>query len=309
MKIIFFGTSGFAVPSLIKLNESKHEISLIVTQPDRKKGRDLSLGQSPVKAQAKKLKLAVHQPENASGAETINLIKKKTADLFVVAAFGQLLKKELLSLPRLYSINLHASLLPKYRGAAPINWAVINGEKKTGVSIIKMNEKMDEGDVILSKEIDIHPKDTSQALDKKLSELGADTLLEAIALMEKRTAKPVKQDETLASYAAKLKKKDGLIEWKKPAGDLHNRVRGLLPWPTAFTYWNKKILKIYKSEVALGGSDSEPGRIVSFNKEGIVVKTGSGNLVIVELQLEGSKRMDAASFLRGRSLKVGDKLG
>ncbi len=309
MKIVFFGTSKFAVPSLIRLNESKYEISLIVTQPDRKKGRSLALGQSPVKAQAKKLKLNIHQPENASGRETLNLIKKKNADLFVVVAFGQILKKELLSLPRLYSINLHASLLPKYRGAAPINRAVINGEKKTGASIIKMNEKMDEGDIILSKEIDIHPKDTSEVLNKKLSELGADILLETISLIEKGNAKPVKQDASIASYADKLKKKDGLIEWKSSAHDLHNRVRGLLPWPTAFTYWNKKILKIYKSGTSSSDSDFEPGRIVSLGEEGIVVKTGAGNLVIKELQLEGSKRMDAASFLRGHHLKPGTKLG
>ena len=309
MKIVFFGTSEFAVSSLKKLAETKHHLLLVVTQPDRKKGRHLHLNQSPVKIEAGKLEIPIYQPENASRPEPVGLLRKQRADLFVVVAFGQILGSQLLRLPLFYSINLHASLLPKYRGAAPASWAIIRGEKESGVSIIKLTEKMDAGDVILSKKSKISPDDTGLTLNKKLSGLGAELLLEAVDLIEKRKAKFARQDEKLLSYAPKLKKGDGLIDWKRPAVELHNLVRGLIPWPTAFTYWKGKLIKIYKTGIDKRDFEYSAGQIASLDEAGIIVKTGKESLIIKELQLEGGKRLDPGAFLRGHKMKVGDRLG
>jgi len=308
MKIAFFGTSDFAVPSLKKLAQSKHKICLVVTQPDRKKGRHLKLKPSPVKVEAEKLKIPVHQPGKLSNTDSINLLKKIKADLFVVVAFGQILKSQVLQLPKFYCMNLHGSLLPKFRGAAPINWAVIKGEKTSGVTIIKMNEKMDAGDIILSEKNTISDKDTSLSLSGVLSERGADLLLKAVKLLEKDNVKLKRQDESKVSYAPKLEKENGHIDWKKPAIELHNLARGLMPWPTAFTFWNKKLLKILRTEIDDRDFKLAPGVIAECSDKGIVVKTVQKNLVIKELQLEGAKKMEVSSFLRGHKLKAGDVL-
>jgi len=309
MKIIFFGTSKFAVASLKRLKETKHDVILVVTQPDREKGRNLEVSSPPIKDEARKLGLTLYQTDDLSKSSSIEMLKKKEADLFIVVAFGQILKKELLDLPKLYSINLHASLLPKYRGAAPINWAIINGDKSTGVSVIKINEKMDAGDIILEKKVEILPTDTSESLALRLSKIGSNVLIEAIYDIKKGDIKFTKQDEKLATSAPKLKKEDGLIDWKKPADQIHNLVKGLIPWPGAYTSWNGNLVKIWKTDLDVRDFEQKPGQLAEVTQESIVVKTGTGNLVIKELQLEGKKRLDTASFLRGNKLIVGDKLG
>jgi methionyl-tRNA formyltransferase len=311
MKIIFFGTSGFAVASLKALARSGHEVALVVTQPDAKKGRRLHLTPPPVKEIATGLDIPVYQPQDVSSPESIERLKVIGADLFVVAAFGQLFKKAALAIPKKFVINLHASLLPKYRGAAPINWAIINGEKKTGISVFRLVEKMDAGDVILDKEVEIRDQDNAVTLGERLSETGAKLLVEATSLIEKNTASFKKQDESLASPAPKLKKANGLIDWSCPAAQLHNKVRGLVPWPGAFTTFNGKTIKILESKPAdLKENSGQPGEIISIEPGlGIVVKAGSSCLAIRRLQIEGARPMGFEEFLRGHRLNTGDMLG
>lgn len=309
MKIIFFGTSKFAVPSLKTIIDSKHRILAVVTQPDRKRGRNLKLAPPPVKEALKGVEIPVLQPANASSADTMKEIAKYKPDLFVVVSFGQILKKELLRIPKHFAINLHSSLLPKYRGAGPVNWAVIKGEKTTGCTIIRMNEKMDKGDIMLKKETAIEDADTTISLSEKLSVSGAGLLLDAIDSIESGNAKFTKQDEKKATYAPKLTKEDGLIDWSMPTKDIHNRIRGLIPWPGAYTHWKKKLLKIWDSEVSVEKTAKEDaGRILKADDTSISIGTGKGALIVKTIQLEGKKRMSAADFLHGHHLKPGDNL-
>ena len=308
MKIIFFGTSDFAVPSLERIIGSDHELLAVVTQPDRKKGRHLVLTPPPVKDCAGKSSIPLHQPLDASSDEIVTLLKKYGADLFVVVEFGQILKKGLLEAPNRSCVNLHASLLPKYRGASPINWALVNGEKVTGVTTMKMVEKMDAGDVILQREADVKPSDTSETIKERLAVLGADLLLETIGLIASGKAVYKKQDEEEATYAPKLKKEDGLIDWSKDAREIENRVRGFSPWPSAYTHWSGNLVKIWKANANTTPlSKTDIGKILRLD-DGIVVGTGKGELSINTLQLEGGKKLDAASFLNGHRLRIGDKL-
>ena len=311
MKIVFFGTSTFAVASLKAVAASGHELLLVVTQPDKKKGRHLHLTPPPIKEIATGLNIPVYQPQDVSGAESIEKLKALNADLFVVAAFGQLFKKEALAIPRKFAINLHASLLPKYRGAAPINWAIINGEKKTGISVFRLEEKMDAGDIILNKEVDIKEEDNAVTLGEKLSEIGARVLVEAVDLIEKNKASFKKQDASLVSFAPKLKKADGILDWNQTAIQLHNRVRGLMSWPGAFTTFDGKTIKLLETKVIDANEKAgQPGEILKMEPGlGILVKAGSGCLAIRRLQLEGSRPMQFEEFLRGHALKIGDILG
>jgi len=310
MKIVFFGTSIFAIPSLKALAESRHEILLVVTQPDRKKGRHLNLKPPAVKEIASSLNIPVFQPERISGQETIERLKKVNADLFVVVSFGQILNQKVLSIPKRFSVNLHASLLPKYRGAAPINWAIVNGERKSGVTIFRLVEKMDEGDVITKEEVDIKDTDTAITLSERLSQKGAKLLVNTVDSIEKDKSVFTRQDGQLATFAPKLKKKDGLINWSLSAAELHNRTRGFLPWPSAFTYLNGKRLKILKTKVCRSEKLGDCGQIAGIEPDlGLLVHTKEGYLAIQELQLEGSKPMAFDEFLRGHKLKVGDALG
>ncbi|MBI5124097.1 MAG: methionyl-tRNA formyltransferase [Candidatus Omnitrophica bacterium] len=295
------------MPILHRLIDSKHRMLILVTQPDREKGRDLKISPSQTKVLALTKNIPVYQPTDASSRESIGYLKKFNADLFVVAAFGQILKKEALEIPKIYSINIHGSLLPKYRGAAPTNWAIINDDKTSGVTIIKMNEKMDEGDIILKKEIAIDPEDTNITLSEKLSALGADSSLEAIGLIESNQVKFIKQDDSHASYAPKLKKADGLINWGEAAAVIHNKVRGLLPWPGAYTHFNGRILKILKTEAVqddkAGAKNGEVTAIVK--NKGMVVKAGKGSLLVKHVQIEGKKAMESEAFLRGHRIEPG----
>ena len=320
MKLVFFGTSDFAIPSLKALIASRHKVLALMTQPDRKKGRSLKLSPPPAKVIAQENNIPVYQPQDASSRESVEYLKKLGADLFVVISFGQILKKEVLSIPKYYSINLHGSLLPKCRGAAPTNWAVINGEKASGVTIIKMNERMDEGDIITKREVEIEPVDTNITLSEKLSDAGAALLVETLGLVEAGKAQLTKQDDSAATYAPKLKKEDGIINWSEPAIKIHDKVRGLLPWPGAYTYYDGKILKLLQTKLddkVIHNNRAplrvpynilqDPGEVLYIGKEGISVQTGSGDLVIEYLQLEGKKEMDAASFVRGHRLETGYK--
>ncbi|MDD5449000.1 MAG: methionyl-tRNA formyltransferase [Candidatus Omnitrophica bacterium] len=311
MNIVFFGTSGFAVPSLKALLEAGHKILLVVTQPDRKKGRHLRLTPSPVKEIATALDLPVFQPDNASDSASLERLKSAGADLFAVVSFGQILKREVLAAPKKFSVNLHASLLPRYRGAAPINWAIINGEKGTGVSVFKMEERMDAGDIILDKAIEISQEDNAVTLGERLSLMGAAVLKEAAGLIENNKVSFEKQDESFVTFAPKLKKSDGLIDWKLPASALHNRARGLLPWPSAFTLFKGHTIKILETEVIYDeGRTGVPGEVIAIEGDkGIIVKTGQGFLAVKRLQQEGSRPMAFKEFLSGHRFSPGNVLG
>ena len=307
MNIVFFGTSDFALTILHRLISSEHKVLAVVTQPDRQKGRRLKVMPAPTKVLAESKGIPVYQPDDASSKDSVNYLKKLNADLFVVVAFGQILKKEVLGIPKIYAVNVHGSLLPKYRGAAPTNWAIMNGEKTSGVTLIRLNEKMDEGDIILKKELAIDDEDTNITLSEKLSDLGAEVLVEALGLIEAGKAQFVKQDDSAATYAPKLEKEDGSISWNEPAVKIHNKVRALLPWPSAYTHFNKKILKILKTEVLEEPNiKAKPGEVIEILKHrGMVVKTGEGNILIEYVQIEAKKPFDTDAFLCGHKLPLG----
>jgi methionyl-tRNA formyltransferase len=307
MNIVFFGTSEFALTILRKLIDSRHKVLTVVTQPDRQKGRALKVMPAPTKVLAETKGIPVYQPNNASSKDSIDRLKKLNADLFVVVAFGQILKKEVLDLPKICSVNVHGSLLPNYRGAAPTNWTIMNGEKTSGVTIIRMNERMDEGDIILKKEVTIDQEDTNITLSEKLSDLGAEALIEAVGLLESGKATFTKQDGSNATYAPKLKKEDGLIDWNEPALKIHNNVRGLLPWPGAFTRYGKSTLKILKTEML--GTCTEAAKNGEFlgvlKGRGMAVKASDRDILVQFVQTEGKKAMDAEAFLRGHRIRAG----
>ena len=311
MNIVFFGSSHFAVPSLKALSSCGHKISCVVTQPDKKKGRGLSLSATAIKELAKEFNLKIFQPENINIPEAIKLLKALNPDLFVVIAYGQILSSAILSIPKVFSINLHASLLPKYRGAAPINWAIIKGEKITGITVMKMAEEMDAGPIIQQKEIEINNDDTSITLEDKLSHFAAQLLLTSLRSIEDNNYNLVPQNENNVSFSPKLKKEDGRIEWSKPAWDIYNLIRGCISWPGAFTYYNGKLLKIYKAKVfahARLSASPLPGEISDVSKEGITVVTGRDKLIIEELQIEGKRRMKVEEFIAGHKICIGETI-
>jgi methionyl-tRNA formyltransferase len=283
----------------------------VITQPDQKKGRGLSLGATAIKVVAKEANLKIYQPEQINTSEVTNLLKGLKPDLFVVVAYGQILSQKILDIPKILPINIHASILPKYRGAAPINWTIINAEKNTGITIIKMVKEMDAGPIILQKTVDVADDDTAITLEDKLSHLAADLLLITLASIEDRNYKLMPQDKDNVIFAPKLKKEDGRINWSNPAYNISNLIRGCLPWPGAFTYYKGKLLKIYKAKVSSGVLrfvSSLPGEIVNVSKEGIAVATGKDNLIIEELQIEGKRRMRVEEFIAGHKIYVGEAL-
>ncbi|MBN2097665.1 MAG: methionyl-tRNA formyltransferase [Candidatus Omnitrophica bacterium] len=311
MRIIFFGTSEFALPALEALAASRHSIVAVVTAGDKKRGRGLILSFSPIKIFSQQKNLHLLQPQRLDSPAFLTRLKKELCDLFIVCAYGKILTKQLLSMPKIYAINLHGSLLPKYRGAAPVNWAIINGEKESGVTIIKMNELMDQGEIMLQKKLKINDTDTAISLSEKLAQIGKQTLLEALDLIADKKATFTKQDEGQVSFAPKLKKQDGLINWRAAAQEIDQRIRGLVPWPGAFTYLDKKILKIWQG-LALDNQKTQlsPGEILEVNSQkGILVATGQGQLLITELQLAGKNKMPATEFIRGHKLETGKILG
>lgn len=311
MKIIFFGSSHFAVSSLEALIESQHEVVCVVTQPDKKKGRHLEVSGTDIKTLATKAKLKIFQPENINSKESIKFLKNLEADLFVIVAYGQIFSQEVLDIPKIMPINIHASLLPRYRGAAPINWAIINGDKKSGVTIMFVTAKMDSGPIMAQKEIKIEDKDTSVTLEEKLKESGAQLLLQVLINIDNRNYRLVDQDEEQVIYAPKMKKEDGQIDWNTPAADIYNQIKGVLPWPSAFTSYRKKILKIFQANILPIFPNHSPvaGEVVRADKLGIVVACSRGFLEIKELQLEAGKRMSAQNFIIGHKLTIGEILG
>jgi len=308
---MFFGSAHFAVPALEALIKSGHELVCVVTQPDKKRGRHLHVAGTDVKSLAVAAKLKIFQPENIKGKESVDFLKGLDADLFVIVAYGQIFSQEVLDIPKIMPVNIHASLLPRYRGAAPINWAIINADKKTGVSIMYVSRKMDAGPVILQKEIKIEENDTAISLEEKLRNLGAELLTDALKIIDNRSCRLLEQDENKVILAPKLKKENGLIDWDAPAVDIHNQVRGVLPWPGAFTGYHGKILKIFKTDLlpVFPNHKPEPGEVVRADKQGIVVACGRGFLGLKELQLEAGRRMSAQNFIIGHKLKAGDILG
>ena len=311
MKIIFFGSSHFAVPALEALIKSKYEVVCVVTQPDKKKGRHLHISSTDVKSIAVLAKLKIFQPENIKSPESVKFLKSLDADLFVIVAYGQIFSQEVLDIPKIMPINIHASLLPRYRGAAPINWAIINGDKKSGVTIMFVTLKMDSGPVIMQKEIKIEDRDTSVTLEEKLRFAGSELLVDVLKIIGSRSYRLVDQDEDSVVSAPKMKKEIGLIDWGTSATDIHNQIRGALPWPGAFSSYRGKILKIFQSDVLplFPNHKPVPGEVVRANKNGIIVACSRGFLEIKELQLEAGKRMSAQSFIIGHKLAAGEILG
>lgn len=299
MKIVFMGTphpAAFCLQTLINAGE---EIVCTVSQPDSKKGRGLKESSSPVKQLSKKYNIPVETPDNASDPDFIRKIESHSPDLIVVVAYGKILPKKLINTAKRGAINLHTSLLPKYRGAAPIQWAIINGEKTTGITIMAINEGLDTGDIILQKEVPIKDDDTSEILQEKLFDEGAPLLLESIKQIKEGREKRVKQEESKASYAPLIKKETGEIDWSKDSKSILNKIRGLLPWPKAYTFLDKKILKIWEAEESNLNFGKTPGTITVKEKK-LFVSTGKGSIILKTVQLEGRNKMPASDFLLGQ---------
>ena len=304
-KIVFMGTSEFAVPSLEILIVHDYPILGIVTQPDRPKGRGLLPAPPPVKVIAEKYGLPVVQPERLKNKEFGDYFRGIYPDLAVVAAFGQILPLEILEIPKMGCINVHPSLLPKYRGAAPINWALIGGEVKTGVTIMLMDEGMDTGDILLQTEIPIGDEETSETLHDRLALLGAQLLLETVKGIKAGNVHSIPQNHSKATYAPPLKKEEGRIDWSKEAKEIDRQVRALNPWPGAFTEWSGQLLKIYRGEVRGKRSIGKAGVLAWVGLDFIEVETGKDFFLIKEVQLEGKRRMNMREFLAGHPIPVG----
>ena len=308
MKVIFMGTPDFSVGTLEALIEAGHEVVLVVTQPDKPKGRGKEMQFTPVKEVALQHEIPVYQPKRIRNEECIEELRKYNADIMVVIAFGQILPKEILEMTPYGCVNVHASLLPKYRGAAPIQWAVIDGEKISGVTTMQMDEGLDTGDMIMKTEIPLEEEETGGSLHDKLAKAGADLCVETLKALENKTATWEKQGETTTEYAKMLDKKTGDIDWKQSAESIERLIRGLNPWPSAYTMWEEKVMKIWKATVSEQNADEMPGTIVKVEKDSFWVQTGNGQLKILELQIPGKKRMDAGAFLRGYQIKEGTVL-
>lgn len=309
MKIVFMGTPDFAAGVLEALINAGHEITAVVTQPDKPKGRSRELQFSPVKERALQYGIEVFQPRKIKTPEAVEELKKYPADIYIVAAFGQILSQEILDLPKYGCLNIHASLLPKYRGASPIQRAIIDGEKKTGVTVMQMNAGLDTGDMLYKKEVDISDEDTFETLHDKLMAAGGEAVAEALTLLERGELTPEKQDDSLSCYASLIQKEMGELDFHRTAAELDRLVRGMNPWPSAYTYFRGKQLKIWRAKPDPNGKRAEPGTIVRISKDFIEVAAGEGTLLIYELQLEGRKRMSTHDFLLGIKPGTGEKLG
>lgn len=302
------GTPEFAVPSLQALHRAGYAVPMVVTQPDRPKGRGRKTMPPPVKSAAARLGLAVEQPASVRNADFVATLKKLDPDLFVVVAMGQILSRELLDIPRMGAINVHASLLPKYRGAAPIQWALINGETKTGVTTILMDEGLDTGDLLLSARTNITADDTAQSLHDKLSILGAGLLIETVEGLISDKITPVAQDDAHASKAPLLKKADGRIDWRKPARAIDTFIRGMTPWPGAFSFMGDKRLKIFAARPVPLTSPAPPGTVIKGFSNELRVATGDQALTILELQAASGKRLPVRDYLIGNPISEGTVL-
>lgn len=309
MKIIFMGTPDFSVGTLEALVRAGHEVILAVTQPDKPKGRGKEISFSPVKEKALALGIPVFQPRRIRDAESVLELGKYEADVMVVIAFGQILPKEVLAMTRYGCINVHASLLPKYRGAAPIQWAVIEGEEVSGVTTMQMDEGLDTGDMIEKTEVALDKKETGGSLHDKLAEAGAKLCVSTLDKIEKGTAVFTRQGESPTAYAKQLDKKLGEIDWSQPVDKIERLIRGLNPWPSAYTMWEDKVMKLWEAEAVQEDSSLEPGTVVRVDKKDFCVQTGKGMLRVLALQIPGKKQMETGAFLRGYHLEEGSILG
>jgi methionyl-tRNA formyltransferase len=346
MRLIFLGTPGFAVPTLERVVDSGHQVLAVVTQPDRPRGRGQHASAPPVKETALRLGLPVYQPERVRRPEALEYLRALAVDAMVVVGYGQIIPQSVIDLAPLGIINVHGSLLPKYRGAGPIQWAILNGETRTGATTMRIDAGLDTGDMLLKAETEISPDEDAISLGRRLSIMGADLLVETLAGLAAGRIVPEKQDPAQATYAPLLKKEDGLIDWSQPATRIHNRVRGLQPWPGAYTTWRGQTLHIWRTRTGAGGqgpgagasagvvggvelpkseyaegNDSAggpgpwppapgplfPGRFVSLKP--LVVASGQGGLELVEVQLEGRKRISAADFANGQRVAENESLG
>lgn len=310
MRVVFIGSGAIGVPTLRALAE-KHEVIAVFTRPDRPAGRGYRPQPTPIKLAAEELGLQIYQPEDINAPAVLEQIRELAPDVIVVASFGQILTGELLRIPRLGAINLHASLLPKYRGAAPIQWALIRGEQETGITTFLMDEGMDTGPILLQRKIEITPEDDAGSIEEKLARLGAELMLETLKGLEEGTLKPQPQDHSAATYAPKLKKAHEKIDWARPARELVNLIRALSPHPGAFTLFRGKRLKIYKARVVgleTEGWRARPGEILGLGEEGPLVKTATEALELLELQPEGKRRMSGRDFAHGYRLEPGELL-
>lgn len=309
MKIVFMGTPEFAVPCLQKIIDEGHEVLGVVTQPDKPKGRGKKLSMPPVKELALKYDIPVYQPIKAREESFVETLKEINPELIVVVAFGQILPKSILDIPKFGCVNVHASLLPKYRGAAPLNWVIINGEEKTGVTTMYMDVGLDTGDMILKSEIPLDDEITAGELHDKMMIDGAEVLKETIDLISQGKAPREKQDDENTCYSPIMDKSLGNIDWKKPAKEIHNLIRGVNPWPSAYTTYENQTMKIWKTKVLNEKSNNEPGTIISVDKEGIKVCTADNLILISEIQMSGKKRMIVSEYIKGNTINTDVILG
>lgn len=305
MKILFMGTPEFSVPTLSALIESDHEVIGVVTQPDKPKGRGKQMVATPVKAKALEYNIPVYQPRRVRDPEFLEIMKDLAMDVAVVIAFGQILPKAFLELPPLGCVNIHASLLPKYRGSAPIQWTVIDGETMTGITTMQMDTGVDTGDMLLKEEVVIEADETGGSLHDKLMVLGGPLVLKTLDGLVDGSIQPIKQDDASANYIPMLSKELGNIKWSDEAVVIERLIRGLNPWPSAYTGLNGKLLKVWEATVIEHHQASEPGTVIQVDKQGILVACGQGALMLTSVQLQGKKRMAAADFVRGYKVEVG----
>lgn len=304
MKIVFMGTPEFAVPALKSMIEN-FNVEGVFTQPDRPKGRGKKLAMSPVKEVALENNIEVYQPINLrKEPDFIEKLKTIQPDFIIVVAYGQILPKEVLEIPKYACINLHASLLPKYRGAAPLNWAIINGEKKSGNTTMLMDVGLDTGDMLMTQEVDINDDMTAGELHDLLMTQGGDLLVDTINKMVSGEITPIKQDDSKTCYASMLDKEMACIDWNKSATEIHNLIRGLNPWPVAYTHYNDKVMKIYKSRVLNENSKKIPGTVIDVSSEGIKVACNGGVLLVEEIQFPGKKSLKVEQYIRGNSIDL-----
>jgi methionyl-tRNA formyltransferase len=308
MTLVFLGTPTFAVPTLERIVQAGHHVLAVFTQPDRPKGRGGELSASPIKAAARKLSLPVRQPERIRKPEPVEQLKQMNPDAMVVVGYGQIIPQSIIDIPRHGIINVHASLLPKYRGAAPIQWAIANGEQSTGVTTMRIDAGLDTGDMLLKWETPIGPEENAVELGQRMSVAGADLLVETLAGIEAGTIHPEAQDSSQASLAPILKKEDGEVDWTWPAQKISNRARGFLPWPGAYSHFRGQRFHIWKARVAAEPADGAPGRLIPLKRRLLVSAGEASALELIEVQIEGRKRMPAEAFLNGHHLEENEVL-
>lgn len=309
MNIVFMGTPEFAVKSLDKLIEKGYRVNTVITQPDRPRGRGNVVQASPVKSRALENNISVVQPERIRTPGVIRALKDLNPDIIIVVAYGQLLPKEIIELPKFGCINVHASLLPKYRGAAPINWCIIKGENISGVTTMYMDEGMDTGDILLSQHTPIGDHETAGQLHDRLGDIGAELLIQTIEGIKRDNLCRKVQDHGAATYAPPLNRNTGKVDWKGSAQDIYNLIRGTNPWPGCYTCYGEQRMKLWDARVSDSTSEGTPGKVVEIVPKGLSVQTGKGKLLIMEIQMPSSKRMAMKEYLKGNPIKLGSVLG